>query len=78
MRDISRIENIVNDSFKVLNGLPAYISLEQKEKPQRAMSAGNIMTIIDFLLPICFPFLTIPYVLTQASVEYPRSSQYPI
>jgi hypothetical protein len=43
--DITKIEQMASDSFKVLNGLPQYITLEQKEKAK--ITETDIKSLIE-------------------------------
>lgn len=47
---ISMVENLLKDSFKVLNGLPHYIAIEEKDKTDFDLEIwkDKIRTLIDF------------------------------
>lgn len=47
MPNMKIIENLLEKTFKILNGLPLYITLEQKEQAGGHISEQDILTLID-------------------------------
>lgn len=47
LREISKIEHLVSDTFKVLNGLPQYITLEKKNNTKGVIAENEIKSLID-------------------------------
>ncbi|MFJ5714371.1 GNAT family N-acetyltransferase [Neobacillus sp. NPDC093127] len=47
MPKIFLIESLVGKTFKILNGFPAYITIEQKEKPTGLISEQELSMVID-------------------------------
>lgn len=46
MLDISIIENLAGKTFKILNGFPSYVTIEQKEKPSGIILVQDIFWVI--------------------------------
>lgn len=47
MLDMSKIENLAGKTFKILNGFPSYVTIEQKEKPLGIISEQDILLLIN-------------------------------